>query len=576
MVYHIDGAPAVKSKSMNLWPIQCFVVELSPKVRYCFSNVLVCGLSCTPKKPNLNIFQEKVVNEVEQLQHGQVQIEVDSTNISIERITLHGHLADLVAKAPSFCFCQFNGKNGCSFFLHPGERIQQGRGSIRVYPYKNQEPPRRTHAQTLLHARTAERTGKAVFGVKGVSPLLRVLEVPSQVLLDYMHLVLAGEVLRRLNIWIDRQSDQRFLSESFEEIDQAVMNVKFPHDFNRKVRPIRELKRWKDRELQNLFLHASLPILKPFFPDDYFCHFALLVTAIRQLTNDVITDGDIEIARPLIRSYQRLTPDLYGESEQTYTCHALGHLADQVLEHGPLILHSSFVFEAMISHLKGQFHGTRGIVVQIIKNLLLAQNSGSLIKKETQEPEEVKAFIEENIMSKKDKTLHKAGENYFFFILPFKKNPDIPDRVVQCLNLEDPHVYQADRMLKDDQIFHSSAYKRKGNSCSYIVQFREGVSDEFGLVQYYLLARNTGFAVISKYEKKGNICSFELEDQDDEMMKSFIEKDILGQHFQAVKVTSSEACIPCRDIVCRCVFVPSASAGVSGYVSPVLKHYQHD
>ena len=131
-------------------------------------------------------------------------------------------------------------------------------------------------------------------------------------------------------------------------------------------------------------------------------------------------------------------------------------------------------------------------------------------------------------------------------------------------------------MLKDDQIFHSLAYKRKGNSCSYIVQFREGVSDEFGLVQYYLLARNTGFAVISKYEKKGNICSFELEDQDDEMMKSFIEKDILGQHFQAVKETSSEACIPCRDIVSRCVFVPSASAGVSGYVSPVLKHYQHD
>ncbi|XP_068690837.1 uncharacterized protein [Montipora foliosa] len=25
LVYHIDGAPAVKSKSMNLWPIQCFV-----------------------------------------------------------------------------------------------------------------------------------------------------------------------------------------------------------------------------------------------------------------------------------------------------------------------------------------------------------------------------------------------------------------------------------------------------------------------------------------------------------------------------------------------------------------------
>ena len=125
-------------------------------------------------------------------------------------------------------------------------------------------------------------------------------------------------------------------------------------------------------------------------------------------------------------------------------------------------------------------------------------------------------------------------------------------------------------MLKDDQVYHSLAYKRKGNSCSYIVQFREGVNDEFGLVRYYLFVRNTNF------KRKGNICSFKLEDQDDMMVKSFIEQNILGQHFQAVRETSSDTCIPCCDIVCRCVFVPSTTAGLSGYVSPVLRHYQHD
>ena len=89
---------------------------------------------------------------------------------------------------------------------------------------------------------------------------------------------------------------------------------------------------------------------------------------------------------------------------------------------------------------------------------------------------------------------------------------------MQCLNLEDQQVYQANRMLKDDQVYHSLAYKRKGNSCSYIVQFREGVNDEFGLVRYYLFVRNTNF------KRKSNICSFELEDQDDMMVKSFIEQ----------------------------------------------------
>lgn len=515
------------------------------------------------------------MSELEQLQHGQVKVGGELANISVKRIILHGHLADLVAKAPSLCFCQFNGKSGCSICLHPGERIQRGKGRIRIYPYTNQLPPQRTHAQTLVHAQVAERTGKAVFGVKGLSPLLRILDVPCKVLLDYMHLVLAGEFLRRLNIWLDNQSDNGFLANYKEEIDEAMLNVKFPHDFNRKLRPVSELKRWKDRELQNLFLHASLPIMKPFFPDDSFCHFALLVTAIWLLTNDVITDNDIEIAELLIRSYQRIIPSLYGESEQTYTCHALGHLAEQVRNHGPLILHSSFVFEAMISHLKRQFHGTRGIVAQIVRNLLFAQNSGSFIKKETKEPNKVKSFIEDNIMEKKDKGLHKVGETCSF-IRPFKNNPNLPDEVVHCLALEGQQVHQAERMLKDDQVFHSLAYKRRGESCSYIVQFKENDNIEFGTVQYYLLARNTGFAVISKFLKKGNICSFGLEEQADTMIKLFIDRGILGNHFHAVMETPLVSCIDCDNILRRCIFVPSEEDEVCGYVSPVLRHYQHD
>ena len=302
-----------------------------------------------------------------------------------------------------------------------------------------------------------------------------------------MHLVLAGEFLRRLKIWLDHQSDNGFLSQSKDEVDAALLSVKFPHDFNRKLRPINELKRWKDRELQNFFLHASLPILKSFFPDDCFCHFALLVTAIWLLTDDIITDSDIEIAKLLIRSYQRLLPSLYGESEQTYTCHALGHLPDQMRDHGLLILHSSFVVEVMISHLKRQFHGTRGIVAQIVRNLLLAQNCGSFIKEKTREPQAVKLLIEENIMAKKDKELHTLGASYFL-LPPLTSNPELPMGVMHCLDLKGQQVHQAERMLKDGQIFHTLAYKRRGKSCRYIVEFRQRGNTQYGTVSYYWLA----------------------------------------------------------------------------------------
>ena len=90
----------------------------------------------------------------------------------------------------------------------------------------------------------------------------------------------------------------------------------------------------------------------------------------------------------------------------------------------PLILHSSFVFEAMISHLKRQFHGTRGIIAQIVRNMLMAQNSGSFIKDNTREPSIISTFVDERIIGKRDKGLLKV-ENYSF-IPPLKKNPDLP------------------------------------------------------------------------------------------------------------------------------------------------------
>ena len=150
--------------------------------------------------------------------------------ILFPRLFIYFFANSVVKMSVQFAYTQqkgFSKERGVSTFIHT----------------KNQEPPCWTHAQTLLHARTAERTKKAVFGVKGVSSLPRVLKVPSQVLLNYMHLVLMGEFLRRLNIWINNQSDQGFLSQSYEAIDHAMMNVKFPHDLNRKLRPLSKLKR---------------------------------------------------------------------------------------------------------------------------------------------------------------------------------------------------------------------------------------------------------------------------------------------------------------------------------------------
>lgn len=114
----------------------------------------------------------------------------------------------------------------------------------------------------------------------------------------------------------------------------------------------------------------------------------------------------------------------------------------------------------MISHLKRQFHGTRGLVAQIVKNTMRTRNLGSFIKENTIEPPIISTFVNKSIIGKRDKGLLKV-ENYSF-VFPLKKNPALSRHLVRSLNLEDQEVYQAQRMLKDDVMFHSVAYKWKG------------------------------------------------------------------------------------------------------------------
>ena len=60
------------------------------------------------------------------------------------------------------------------------------------------------------------------------------------------------------------------------------------------------------------------------------------------------------------------TYSISGERFQTYNCHSLLHLADDVKQRGPLWTHSCFPFEDCNGDLKDLFHGTQNIPGQVI------------------------------------------------------------------------------------------------------------------------------------------------------------------------------------------------------------------
>ncbi len=133
-------------------------------LRYSFTNIIMSGIWYGKRKPNMEIFQKKFVEEVSQLAKG-FRITVNNFELDCKLI-VYGQVADLVAKAGnSVNFILNSGKFGCCCCLHPGQRFD-GPGNKRVYPYSSTSYARRAHKDTLTHARLAKDTGEKVFGVK--------------------------------------------------------------------------------------------------------------------------------------------------------------------------------------------------------------------------------------------------------------------------------------------------------------------------------------------------------------------------------------------------------------------------
>ena len=94
------------------------------------------------------MFQTYFANQVEAISASGLHVKVQATKkqVKVTVLNLHGHLADLVVKAPSLSFRQFNRHFGCSICLHPGERTAKGKGTVQIYPVYEDIPESRNHS----------------------------------------------------------------------------------------------------------------------------------------------------------------------------------------------------------------------------------------------------------------------------------------------------------------------------------------------------------------------------------------------------------------------------------------------
>jgi hypothetical protein len=148
--------------------------------------------------------------------------------------------------------------------------------------------------------------------------------------------------------------------------------IKFPSEFPRTQRSIENFNIYKANEYRNLLFYSLINILKPFLPHEYYQDFLLYVLFMRILTQDEITNYDIEFAKNLIDEFLSEFEELYKEDNLSFNLHAHMHPPSQVAMFGPLHKVSCLSFEGVFKVCKDLFSGTRGISQQIAKNLNLS------------------------------------------------------------------------------------------------------------------------------------------------------------------------------------------------------------
>uniref|UniRef100_A0ABD2WA97 Transposase domain-containing protein n=1 Tax=Trichogramma kaykai TaxID=54128 RepID=A0ABD2WA97_9HYME len=137
-VFNTDGASKFKCSKQSVWPLYLMINELPKNIRT--EKLIVCGLMFTPKKPDMTIFLDKMVELINSINIS-CTINNEEKNIKIYILTC---CVDAVARAPIQGIKQFNGNYGCNWCYHPG--ITHG---VKRFPILEHAPKLREHQEMI-------------------------------------------------------------------------------------------------------------------------------------------------------------------------------------------------------------------------------------------------------------------------------------------------------------------------------------------------------------------------------------------------------------------------------------------
>lgn len=453
-ILNTDGAVPFKFSKKSAWPVYLIINELPPQHR--MDNVIVCGSWFAKTKPNMNAFLPPLFDILNRCSKKGIKVTFQDEERVINFYTI-------ACSVDAQCRCsiqgtkQCNGYFGCPWCIHPGEADQFSKG-VR-YPVRYPDPRLRDHSwmSVLMKCADGDPQWKSVFGVKKLSVLLKLdnFDVVWGLIVDYMHCVLIGVAKRILNLFLG--------SADIETLSKLYDTIKLPSYVRRMTRPLNERKHWVAKDWENFLLYYSLPLMKVVLDEENLQYWSQLVEATHVLLGTEITTADLIRADQLLRSFVWDTQEKFTVTAMVFNVHQLMHIANTVLNWGPLWATSNFTFESANHYIVQSIKNARGAPMQIQRYV----NQGyciSILEKAVLEnsSERVKKFFS-SVIQTKIKNVVRLPDG----VLYFGKTFEVAENLVTQFNLsQNLKVYK--KMIKNKCLYMSSDIQNKRSDNSTV------------------------------------------------------------------------------------------------------------
>ncbi|KAK4698249.1 hypothetical protein P7C70_g8033, partial [Phenoliferia sp. Uapishka_3] len=183
--------------------------------------------------------------------------------------------------------------------------------------------------------------------------------------------------------WVVSDEAKEIISAELE-----ALGIDLPSLWGNRPRGLNKSRKWKCKEYSTFTLHFSVNLLRPHVSQPIIEMWIKFVKVAELCTQSSITRAEVEQVRVLSRGFvQDWDRIFYGNVDRNRAAlsrmciHYMLHLAEQILDWGPLVGYSQYTAERMIGQLKSCIRARALFLENLQEQVLLRQNDAILESK---------------------------------------------------------------------------------------------------------------------------------------------------------------------------------------------------